>query len=67
MTSQGGTRREAEMFESYSAALATEHIRDLTREAAAARLAMAARRQRASGSRRSGWLRRRRGHRLAAV
>jgi hypothetical protein len=50
------------MFEHYSEVLASAHIDELRREAAEARLARAAIERRTGGSRRMGWLRRRRGH-----
>jgi hypothetical protein len=50
------------MFENYSAMLASEHIDDLRRDAAKARLVREARQARQA--RRASWPRRRRGHGL---
>jgi hypothetical protein len=55
------------MFETYTLELAKQHIDDLRREAATARLARRAHEGETGGSQRVGWLRRRRGHNLAAA
>jgi len=55
------------MFETYTLELAKQHIDDLRKEAAEARLVRRAHQARTGGPRRVGWLRRRRGHDLAAA
>jgi hypothetical protein len=52
------------MFEHFSPEIAGEHINDLRREAAAARLIREARQGRSGEPRRTNWLRRRRAHGL---